>query len=294
MKVCVTGGAGYIGSHLVSRLVSLGHEVVVVDNLSNGSFIHPMATFLAYDIRDIKHFEDALAGTDVFFHLAANKQATSEDHQEMISVNVMGTTAVMATAKKVGAKRFILSSSAAVYPAVSFQWNPDGKIRERDASHANDSPQNIYGLSKLMAERVCMFMADNVTSVSCLRYFNVWGGNYQAENKVKSAIEVFRERKAKDEPVKVYGDGSSIRDYVHVNDVVEANIRAMKYELNAPAVWNVCTGRGVRVVDVVKKECGEDYPVEFLPKRNNEVSYSVGCPELANTFLNWYPSHLYT
>ena len=99
MKVCVTGGAGYIGSHLVSRLVELGHEIVVIDDLSNGSVIHPQTTFFSYDIRDIEHIKNVLQGTEAFFHLAANKRATSTDNCKMISVNVDGTMAVMDIAK---------------------------------------------------------------------------------------------------------------------------------------------------------------------------------------------------
>ena len=294
MKVCVTGGAGYIGSHLVPRLIGLGHEVTVIDDMSNGSYHHPMVKFYSHDIREIDQIENALGGTEVFFHLAANKQATSNEDYEMISVNVGGTTAVMETAKRVGARRVVFSSSAAVYHSRAHKWYPDLKIREEDASHSKNTPQNIYGLSKLLAERVCSFMANDKTSVACLRYFNVWGGNYSPDNTVKSAIEIFREKKAKGEPVKVYGDGSAVRDYVHVNDVVEANLAAMRCELNFSSAWNICTGKGVSIIDVVRRECGKDYPVEFLPKRSNEVDYSVGCPERANSSLKWYASHLYT
>jgi len=225
MKVCVTGGAGYIGSHLVSRLVELGHEIVVIDDLSNGSVIHPQTTFFPYDIRDIEHIKNALQGTEAFFHLAANKRATSTDNCNMISVNVDGTMAVMDIAKKVGAKKFIFSSSAAVYGPEIPIWNKDGKIYECDSKHS--TPMNIYGLSKRMGEEICQFMADESISVNCLRYFNVWGGKYLPNNKVKSAIETFRERKSKGESVQIYGDGSSVRDYVHVDDVVEANIKAL-------------------------------------------------------------------
>lgn len=295
MKVCVTGGAGYIGSHLVAELVKLGHEVVVVDNMSNGftAITHPMVKVLSCDIREISQVEKELQGTVVFFHLAANKQATSDNAYDMFSINVGGTMSVLETAKRIGAKRFVFSSSAAVYPAMASECNPDGKIRERDAG-GRANPENIYGLSKLMGERLCHLMADDGFSVACLRYFNVWGGYYQKENRVKSAIEIFRECKRNNQPVKIYGDGSSVRDYVSVYDVVDANLRVMSYDLWAPSVWNICTGRPTKVLDVVHRECGECYPIEFLPKRPNEVDYSVGCFDLAKDFLKWYPERLYT
>jgi nucleoside-diphosphate-sugar epimerase len=117
MKVCVTGGAGYIGSHLVAALIQYGYEVLVVDNLENGTRIHPKCRFFSHDIREIDQMENELQDTEVFFHLAADKRATSKDYYDMVSVNVGGTTAVLEVAKRVGAKRFVLSSSAAIYPS---------------------------------------------------------------------------------------------------------------------------------------------------------------------------------
>lgn len=286
MKICVTGGCGYIGSHLVSRLVLLGHSVVVVDNMSNGSHIHHVAKHLTHDIRKINELEKELRGIEVFFHLAANKQATSNNNNEMISVNVGGTMAVLETAKRVGATRLVFSSSAAVYPATASQLNFDGKIREQDAS-GGASPENIYGLSKLMGENLCHFIADENFSVVSLRYFNVWGGNYSKSNKIKSAIETFRECKDSNLPAKIYGNGLSVRDYVHVTDVVEANLIAMKQDKALPSVWNVCTEKATSILDVVEKECGKNYPIEFLPPRKNEIEYSVGSGDVAKTKMNW-------
>lgn len=180
----------------------------------------------------------------------------------------------------------MFSSSAVVYPSSSHMMS------ERHADL--DVPQNAYGLSKRMGEQACQFMADDSFSVTCLRYFNVWGGNYLPNNKVKSAIEIFRERKANREPIRVYGDGTSVRDYVHVDDVVDANIVAMNQTSTTArsSVWNVCTGKATTILEVVRRECGEDYPIEFVPARSNEIDCSIGCPDLGNE-LGWVAARPY-
>lgn len=284
MKVCVTGGAGYIGSHLVSRLVTMGHIVVVVDDMSNGSFLHPSVKFLSHDIREINQAEKELRGTEVFFHLAANKQARSVDYYDMVSVNVAGTAAVLETAKKVGARRLVFSSSSAVY-------SPAFYIGQKISEEHFFRPVNIYGMSKKMGEDLCEMMSDDRFDVVSLRYFNVWGGTHPKHNSVKSVMEIFEEKKANGEPVVIYGDGSSVRDYVHVNDVVNANLLAAEYPNDqGPRVFNICTGQATTVLEVAHKVCGEDYPIVYMPAGDNEVNYSVGECIRASTLLKWTPT----
>lgn len=288
MKVCVTGGAGYIGSHLVNRLVGLGHEVIVVDDMSNGSYMHPMTKFFSHDIKEMNQIENALAGTEVFFHLAANKQARSVDCYDMISANVAGTAAVLETAKRVGARRLVFSSSSAVY-------SPAFYIGQKISEEHFFKPINIYGMSKKMGEDLCEMMSDDHFDSVSLRYFNVWGGTHSKENSVKSVMEIFEEKKAKGEPLVIYGDGSSVRDYVHVNDVVNANLLAMDYASNlGPRVFNICTGNATTVLEVARKVCGENYPIIHMPAGNNEVEYSVGDCIRALTLLKWTPTIHYT
>ena len=282
MRVCVTGGAGYIGSHLVSVLHQEGHEVIVVDNLENGSRIHPKCHFFSHDIREIDQIEEELQGTEVFFHLAADKRATSTDYYEMISSNVAGTTAVLEVAKRVAAKRFVLSSSAAVYSKATEKTAASigGSFFEGDTV-THRKPESIYGLSKLMAEDVCMLMEDDDFRVVCLRYFNVFGGEYTPNPTFhKSAIEHFIEAKSTNVPTKIYGDGGIIRDFVHVDDVVDANLLAMTYpQKTVQRAFNVCTGKGTSILELAKLVCGKDYPITFETGRN-ESGYSVGSPKL--------------
>lgn len=285
MKVCVTGGAGYIGSHLVAALIERGHEVVVIDNLENGTRIHSKSRFYSYDIREIDQMEDALVGTEVFFHLAADKRATSKDYYDMMSVNLGGTTAVLETAKRVGAKRFILASSAAVYAPKDTPCNEYDVITTR-------KPANIYGLSKLQGEEVCALLSDKNFKTISLRYFNVWGGEYTPNAGVKSVIEHFIGSMNRQEPVQVYGYGTAVRDYVHVDDVVDANLLAMEYspeDRGDHHVFNVCTGTGTNVIDLAKLVCGNGYPIVFQPERDNELQYSIGSGYWAKNELGFTP-----
>lgn len=290
MKVCVTGGAGYIGSQLVSALVARGDEVIVVDSMENGDFIHPRSQFYSHDIREIDQLEKVLKGTEVFFHLAANKKATSTDCYEMISVNVGGTAAVLETAQRVGARRMVFSSSAAVYSPAFYVGQ---KVSEGHC--VGKRPANIYGLSKKMGEDLCEMMSSERFDVVSLRYFNVWGGTHSKTNRIKSVIEMFEERKSQGEPVLIYGDGSSIRDYVHIHDVVRANLLAAEYPSNqGPRVFNICTGKATTVLEVARKVCGNHYPITYLPSRDNEPEYSVGQCDRAGTLLKWVPTIYYT
>lgn len=287
MKVCVTGGAGYIGSHLVSALIQGGHEVTVVDNLENGTRVHSKCRFFSHDVREIDQIEPYLEGTEAFFHLAADKRATSKDYYDMISVNVGGTTAVLEVAKRVGAKRFVLSSSAAVYPKSCTKGSQFGKCYEFDSA-IHQIPDNIYGMSKKMAEDVSRFMEDETLKVVCLRYFNVYGGEYTPDASVKSAVEHFMDAISRGQPIKIYGDGTAVRDFVHVDDVVDANLLAMTTERTntRAAVFNVCTGHGTTVLELARLVGGKNYPIVFADSRD-EVPYSVGSTKLAEVGLGF-------
>ena len=290
MKVCVTGGAGYIGSHLVSVLAFQGHEVVVVDNLENGNRIHPKCKFFSHDIREINDIEDQLQGTEVFFHLAADKRAASEEYYEMVSANVAGTAAVLEIAKKVGARRMVFSSSCAVYTKGMYDR---GVVSESAADAERGTQQNVYGLSKLLCEDLCKFMSDDKFSCVNLRYFNVWGGQYLDSAPVhKSVIEIFADKKRKGEPIMIYGDGGTVRDFVHVNDVVKANLLAVDHISRTGATtFNICNNKATTVLDIAKKVCGEDYPMEYKPMRGNELPWCVGSNHLAAGELGWVPDH---
>jgi UDP-glucose 4-epimerase len=290
MKTCVTGGAGYIGSHLISTLIDQGHEVVCIDSLENGNRIHPKSRFFSNDIREIQGLEGVLKGTEVFFHLAADKRAASTDYYDMISTNVAGTAAVLEMAKRVGARRMVFSSSCAVYTKEMYEKGP---VSENVTDKDRGTQQNVYGLSKLLCEDLCNFMADDTLSVVSLRYFNVWGGHYLESAPVhKSVIEIFMDKTNAGLPINIYGDGSIVRDFVHVNDVVKANLLAVDHQCKGNSVFNICTGVATKVMDIADMVCGKDYPKKvFLPERSNELPWCVGKGNLAEVELGWTPDH---
>lgn len=295
MKVCVTGGAGYIGSHLVSNLISKGHEVIVVDDLSNGDAIHPTHPnhrYFSHDIREIHYLQSALKETEVFFHLAADKRAASEDYYDISSVNIAGTTAVLEMARKVKARRMVFASSCAVYTKEMYT---KGIVSEKAATEEGEvgNQQGMYGLSKLLGEDVCKFMSKGGLSTVALRYFNVWGGKYLNSPKLhKSAMEIFLERKESNTPIMINGDGTTVRDFVHINDVVSANLLAMNHQMSVGIeTFNICTGVASKIIDIAKMIAGEEHPITYGPISDVELPWCVGSYKLAKERLGWEPKH---
>jgi UDP-glucose 4-epimerase len=293
MKVCVTGGAGYIGSHLVSNLINAGHEVIVIDDLSNGDVVNtvsPNYRYFSHDIREIHYLESVLKNTEVFFHLAADKRATSEDYYDISSVNISGTTAVLEMAKKVNARRFVFSSSCALYTRDMYK---NGPVTEDAANYNVGSQQGMYGLSKLLCEDICKFMSKGEMTTVSLRYFNVWGGKYLNSPKLqKSAMEIFLDRKHSNSPIKINGDGSTIRDFVHVDDVVSANLLSMNHKvISNMETFNICTGVASKILDIAKMIAGEKHPITFGPISDIELPWCVGSYELAKNRLGWEPKY---
>jgi UDP-glucose 4-epimerase len=293
MKICVTGGAGYIGSHLVSSLLSKGHEVIVIDDLSNGEFfgaVHPNHRYFSHDIREIHYLTNVLKDTEVFFHLAADKRAAAEDYYDISSVNIAGTTAVLEAARKVNARRFVFSSSCAVYTKNMYS---KGKVSEEDANQEVGTQQGMYGLSKLLGEDICKFMSKGGMTTVALRYFNVWGGRYLKAPKLhKSAMEIFLDRKHDNSPIKINGDGTTTRDFVHIDDVVDSNLLAMDHNVDGEIeTFNICTGVGTKIIDIAKMIAGEDHPITYGPISDVELPWCIGSYELAKNRLGWEPKH---
>lgn len=293
MKVCVTGGAGYIGSHLVHTLINKGHEVVVIDDLSNGDAIHPghpNHRYFSHDIREMHYLRSALKETEVFFHLAADKRAASEDYYDISSVNIAGTTSVLEMARKVNARRVVFASSCAVYTKDMYS---KGIVCEEAANEGVGNQQGMYGLSKLLGEDICKFMSKGGLSTVALRYFNVWGGKYLNSPKLhKSAMEVFLERKESNTPIKINGDGTTVRDFVHVNDVVSANLLAMNHKMDVGMeTFNICTGVASKIIDIANMIAGEEHPITYGPISDAELPWCVGSYQLAKKNLGWEPQH---
>ena len=244
MKYAVTGGAGFIGSHLVKKLVEHGNEVIVIDNLNTGKKqniekISKKIDFFEVDIRDFSAIEDILKNIDGVFHEAAlaSVQDSFRIPDEFFDVNVNGTENIFKIAKKLGIK-VVYASSSSVY------GNPISiPIKEND----DKNPFNPYAKTKLEDDKLAEKYAKNGLKVIGLRYFNVFGPRQSKE--YAGVIKLFLERIQQSLSPLINGDGLQVRDFVYVDDVVNANILAMESDIDGE-FFNIGTNSVISVLEL--------------------------------------------
>lgn len=280
-KLIVTGGAGFIGSHLTDKLISLGHEVIVVDNLLLGKkeFINKKAKFKKVDIRNYKKLKKIFAGAEAVFHLAADPrlQQSITDPISTHEINVTGTLNVLLAAKENKIKKVIFSSSCASYG--------DQTVPIKETYQQN--PNSPYGLHKKIGEDYCrLFNLLYGLETVCLRYFNVFGPRKLATGSYPMVIPTFLNQRKKKQKLTIIGDGKNTRDYVHVSDVVIANIAAWQSEVGDGRAFNVGTGRQISVNEIAEMVGGETV---FLPPRLGEMRFIEADITRIRTELNWEP-----
>lgn len=282
-KVIVTGGAGFIGSHLTDKLVSEGHEVVVVDNLMLGKkeFVNKNARFFKKDIRDYEALKKIFKGAEAVFHLAADPRlpVSIEDPLTTNDINVNGTLNVLWAAKENRVSKVIFSSSCAVY----------GNQRSLPINESCSlKPLSPYGLHKLIGEEYCrLFYSLYGLPTVCLRYFNVFGSRKLPTGGYPMVIPIFLDQRKKGEKLTIVGDGKSTRDYVHVSDVVEANILAwMQNKITDGSPINIGSGRQTSVNEIAALIGGETVNV---PLRLGEMRFIEADNNLAQSVLGWKP-----
>jgi UDP-glucose 4-epimerase len=244
--VLVTGGAGFIGSHLAERLFRLGHDVRVLDDLSTGR-LENLAGFesgvelIVGDVRDESVLSSAVDGVDVVFHEAALASVPRSVTDPIASndVNVTGTLRLLVAARDAGVRRLINASSSSVYGNA-----PELPKREDMAS----SPESPYAVSKLAAESYCRAFA-SLYDFECvsLRYFNVFGPRQDPNSQYAAVVPLFVSALLCGEAPVIYGDGEQSRDFTYVGDVVEANISAMESDGVSGEVFNIACGRTTTV-----------------------------------------------
>lgn len=246
-RVLVTGGAGFIGSHLVDRLIKEDHEVVVLDNFFSGkieNIKHHLdsgeLSLIKGDVRDSDDVEKAMREVDAVFHLAAIVSVPLSIKKPSLvnEVNVEGTLNLLETSSKADVEKFVYSSSCAVYG--------EAQHIPIDEEHQTN-PISLYAASKLAAEYYCKaFYENHGLNTLCLRYFNVYGPR-QVRGSYGGVITQFIDRlKQKKQPI-IYGDGEQTRDFVHVEDIVEASMLALNCPHDVDKVINVGSGRSTTI-----------------------------------------------
>ncbi|MBT3419256.1 MAG: NAD-dependent epimerase/dehydratase family protein [Candidatus Magasanikbacteria bacterium] len=281
-RALVTGGAGFIGSHLTDHLISLGHDVIVLDNLLLGKreFVNEKATFHEGDIRDLPLLKELCKGVDVVFHLAADPRLpiSIEDPSETHDVNVTGTLNVFIAAKDAGVKKVVFTSTCAVY------GDQELPIREDMVP----VPKSPYGLHKLMGEQYAQLFHElyGLSTVS-LRYFNVYGPRKTAEGGYPMVIPIFLAQRQRNEAMTIVGDGEQTRDYVHVSDVVRANILAWESDVVDGQPCNIGSGEQVSVNAISQFISGESV---HIPERQGEMRFIESDSTRAKDLLSWEPT----
>ncbi|MGX1264557.1 UDP-glucose 4-epimerase [Rossellomorea marisflavi] len=287
-KAIVTGGAGFIGSHLADTLIKDGLDVHIIDDLSSGKVEHlpDAASFHQLDIRSQETRELITSiKPDVIYHLAAQadvNRSLHDPHTDML-VNVGGTINILEACRNLSLKKFVFSSTSAVY------GNSSESVLTEDMQA---SPLSYYGLSKLAAERYITLYHDLFSiPYTILRYGNVYGPRQTAKGE-GGVIAVFTEKLSKGEPLKVNGDGLQTRDYVYVQDIVSANKAAGK----APGVGTFVVGTGIPtslldVIKILETTTGESIPYTHGPDRPGDIKHSCLNPALINRDLGWYPRY---
>lgn len=282
IKVVVTGGAGFVGSHLVESLIANGFEVHVIDNLAAGELgrVHPAAKLHKIDIRDLSKLKPIFVKAKFVFHTAAlpRVQPSIQDPVTTNDVNVNGTLNVLVAARETGVKRVIYSASSSAY------GNQD-KLPLKENMEAR--PLSPYGLQKYIGELKCRLFSQiyGLETVS-LRYFNIYGPNAPTKGDYALVIGKFLEQRKRGEPLTIVPDGTQSRDFTHVRDAVRANLLAAESpKVSRGEVINIGGGRNRTVLEVAKLIGG---PTIFIEPRI-EPKHTRADITKAKEFLGWSP-----
>lgn len=276
----ITGGCGFIGSHLADRLIDDGHRVTILDDLSTGRLENkPAAARLVVgDVADPDAVSQAMEGVDGVFHLAAvaSVQRSRELWAETHRTNLSGTVTVFEAARSARNGHpvpVVYASSAAVYGN-----NPDTPLAEGSAT----VPLSAYGVDKLGCELHAR-VAWNIHGVPTVgfRFFNVYGPRQDPSSPYSGVISIFSRKVARGEDVDIHGDGQQVRDFVFVGDVVRFLAAAMEREPKGATVYNLCTGRPtslLMLLDVLQELCNGKIRRNHLPPRLGDIRVSIGNP----------------
>ncbi|MGD9330529.1 MAG: SDR family oxidoreductase [Desulfobacterales bacterium] len=288
----VTGGAGFIGSHLTNALIRQGAHVSVIDNLSTGKEANladagPDVDLVVGDIRDQALVRRLVQDVDVVFHQAAivSVPLSVEQPLESDAVNAAGTLGVLDAAREAGCRRVVLASSSAVY-------GDDPELPKRESSPFQ--PLSPYAVQKMTGEYYAgLYSRLFGLETACLRYFNVFGPRQDPSSPYSGVISIFMDRAASGRAPVIYGDGEQTRDFVFVQDVVSANLRAATKAGAVGKAFNIGTGSAItinRLWQQVAKLGGIEMPPEYREPRDGDIRHSVAAIDQAREDLGFHPA----
>ena len=281
-KSLVTGGAGFIGSHIVEYLLDQGHHVIVVDNQSANNekfYWNETAIAKVVDITDYERMRPLFDGVDYVFHLAAESrlQPAIENPIEAVTKNCVGTTVVLQCAKEAGVKRFIYSTTSSGYgnnPYPNVETQPDDCL-------------NPYSASKVAGEKFCRMYTDLYgLETVCLRYFNVFGERAPTSGQYAPVIGIFKRQKESGEPLTIVGNGLQKRDFVYVGDVVKANYLAAISPLgdHCGEVFNVGSGKNYSIQELADSISNNQI---YIPERSGEMETTLSNTDKIYKVIGW-------
>ncbi|MCP2619947.1 SDR family oxidoreductase [Candidatus Aminicenantes bacterium AC-334-K16] len=291
MRCLVTGGAGFIGSHLVEGLLKRGHFVRVVDNFLTGKRenledIQDKIDFIEGDIRDFSLCREIIKGIDWVFHQAALPSVPRSVEEPRLSneINVTGTLNLLTAAHESGVKKFIFASSSSVYGD-----NPNLPKKE----DVLGQPLSPYAVSKRVGELYCqVFYQLYGLSTICLRYFNIFGPRQDPHSQYAAVIPNFINRMLEGKQPVIFGDGHQSRDFTFVANVVEANIRAAEAGGEGSRIFNIACGQRITILELVTKIneiLGKKIQPIFDPPRPGDIEHSYADINLARKYLGYQP-----
>jgi len=289
MRILITGGAGFIGSHIAEYFNGKA-EIRIFDNLRTG-YKHNLdgldVEFIEGDICDRAAVKAAMQGVDYVFHLAAMVSVPESMFKpgECVDINVHGLLNVLEEAAAAGVKKLCFSTSAAIYGDNPVVPKLETMIPE---------PKSPYAITKLDGEYYCnMFTREGKLQTACLRYFNVFGPRQDPKSAYAAAIPIFTAKAVANEDITIYGDGEQTRDFIYVKDIVEANVFMAMNEFTG--VYNIAYGKKITINDLVKeivKVTGSQSKVVHLDERPGDVKHSMaGVDKLAST--GFKPKHTF-
>jgi UDP-glucose 4-epimerase len=287
MKSIVTGGAGFIGSHLVDRLIELGHEVVVIDNESatchDQFYKNSDASYYKYDIAEYDLIRPLFENVDYVFHLAAESriQPSIENPLLCVRTNTLGTSVILQCAREAGVKRVMYSSTSSAYGRKNIP--PLVETMPEDCL-------NPYSVAKVAGEKMCKMYSDLFGLETIIfRYFNVYGDREPTKGQYAPVVGLFLRQAKAGQPLTIVGDGEQRRDFTHVDDIVQANLDAMNYAGtdHFGTVFNVGTGINHSVNELAALISDN---VTFIPPRIGESRVTKASIYKINKTFGWNPT----